>query len=504
MFYSDLLPISDQTVITVKLTDFSSGMNTKLDTNVMPLNLARNTYNFNFSTGALTTGMGFQDLTLPDPYGDIKTMEVPTNVTDIKKLWVYKRWVDVTQTFSPLLLFYSEASGDGGNDEIYWGRVESPNTEFTSLININFTSCPVGINLRTDGSDKFFFCPTNSTDSLTTWDSLTSPEEWPTAPVITSLAYHANRLFATIGGDKSQIWFSSDVDPTNWIVNAFDGGYIEMTDERGTLNSVISYNNYLYIIREFGITRLSGSGDQSEFVVRHLALSSSQIFANTAVLCGDVVVMLCRDGIYQFDGLEMTKLTLGFENLFKEMDNSYACAAFLDGKYYLACKMDTKDYRFLDDTTNMTNNCLIELDLETGEYSILRGVDICALTTIQYKNISKLVACFGSTYKNRLGELTYNGKVFGTPTQKVWESPYTDMGYPSRNKIIKSITMLNKHDSQIGVFVDGKTHIFDVPASENKAVKVPINLRGNTFAIAFYSTENDAYISNPQMEVNLE
>ena len=503
MYYNDVLPINDQTVIKVKLSDFSSGMNTAVDTNILPLNVARNTYNFNFSTGALTTGMGFKDLTLPKTSGT-KTMVVPTAITKIKKFWVYRRWLEATKKFSPLMMIYSEGSGTDGANEIYWGRVITSDTAFYSLVGIDFTSLPVAINLRTEDMDRIFLCPSNSNDYLTTWDSLNLVQTFPSAPEITSLAFHANRLFATIGGDKSQIWFSSDTDPTNWLLTSFDGGYIEMTDDRGTLNSVISYNNYLYIIREFGITRVSGSGEQNEFVVRHLAQSNSKIFANTTVLCGDRIMMLCRDGVYQFDGLEMTKLTLGFENLFKDMDNSSACAAFLDGKYYLACKMDANDYNEVTDLSGMTNNCLLEYDIKTGEYSILRGVDICSLTALQHDTISKLVACFGSVYENRIGELTHDGKVFDTMTSKVWESPYTDMDYPNKNKIIKSVTLLNKYASKIGVFVDGQSYMFDIPPSENKAVKVPINLRGNTFAIGFYSTQELAYLSNPQIEINLE
>lgn len=499
MYYSDILPLSDQTVLKVKLSDFSSGMNTSVDTNILPLNLARNTYNFNFSTGALTTGMGFKDFSLPCSAGT-KIMNVPEEVTSIKKVWVFKRWVEETQNFSPLLIIFAE--NNTGN-QIYWGRVITVDTRFYPLSNAPFNSMPVGINLRTEGTDKMFFCPSSTSDSLTTWDGLHSAISFPSAPAITSTAFHANRLFATIGGDKSQIWFSSDKDPTNWLANAFDGGFIEMNDERGTLNHAISYNNYIYIIREYGITRVSGYGEQNEFVVRHLALSNSKIYASTAVLCGDRIMMLCRDGIYQFDGMEMSRLTLGFENLLKDMDNNYAYGAFMDGKYYLACKMKSNDY-IQQDEDNSKNNSLIEYDIKTGEYSILKGVDITSLTTVQHDNISKLVACFSGEYQNRLGELTHDGLIFGNVTHKVWESPYTDMGYPNKNKIIKSVSLLNKHPSKIGVIVDGKSHIFEIPTSKNKAVKVPINLRGNTFAIAFYSDESLAYLSNPQIEINLE
>lgn len=496
MFYSDILPLNTQTTLNVKLSDFSSGINTKIDTNLLPLNVARNSYNFNFSTGALTTGMGFKTLTLPTAYND-KTFVIPEGVTGIERLWIYKRYDPDAKKYSPLIVIYTSEK------EFYWALVETTSNQFFKLSNITFSAAPIGINLRTNGTDKFFFCPTSSSDSLTVWDGVNLPQSYPSAPVLTSVDYHANRLFATIGGDKSQVWFSSDLNPTNWTVSSFDGGFIELTDPRGALNKVVSYNNYLYIIRELGITRVSGYGQQTDFVVRNLSQSNSRIFSNTASLCGDRLMMLCQDGIYQFDGLELRKLTLGFESLFEGVDNSSACGAFLDGKYYVACRMNFNDYVSKNDD-GLTNNALIEYDIKTSEYSILRGVDIRGLTVLHHNNIHKLIANFGGDHIAKIGELTHDGKLFDVNTQKVWESPMTDMGYPGKNKIIKSITLLNKFESKIAIFANGESYYFNIPASKNRAVKVPINLRCNTFAVGFYSTESDAYISNPQMEINLE
>lgn len=504
MFYKDLLPINNQTTLKVKLTDFSSGMNTKVDGNILPLNVAKNTYNFNFSSGALTQGLGFKDLTIPYGTDFTKTMQVPQNVTKIEKVWVYKRYVAQSQTFSPLLVFFSSHSGNDNANELYYGRVETALNTFNLITNGEFSQVPVGINLRINGQDSILFCA-GSNDSMKTWDGINLPQIYPNAPKITSLAKHANRLFATVCGDKSKLLFSAESNPTAWNENSFEGGYIELVDERGTLNRVLSYNNSLYVIREFGITRLTGAGEEDQFVLKHLSLSNSQIYAKTACLCGDRILMLLRDGLYVFDGIELSKLNLGFESLLQNVDNSNACSEFLDGKYYLALKIDTNDFRYSHDSEqNFKNNALLEYDINTGEYSILRGIDICSLTAFQHQNISKLIACFNSNYENRIGELTHDGKVFGTNTTKVWESPYTDFGYPDKNKIIKSITLTNKNDSEIAVFVEGKKHVFAIPQNQTKTVKVPINLRANMFAIGFYSNSDDCYISNPQIEINLE
>ncbi len=506
MFYSDLLPTGDQTVLKVKLTNFSGGINTKIDANLLPLNVAKNSYNFKFTTGALKTGMGFKDLTIQNDFGT-KTMEIPEGVVQIQKVWIFKRYVKSTETFSPLFLIFCKSVSDSDEtqtqNKIFAGRFVTSFNKFNYMEDFSFSDVPVGMMLRIDGTDKFVFCPSNSTDNLQIWDSIFSPQSFPDAPEIKSLAYHADRLFATVGGDKSQLWFSAESDPSLWSVEDFAGGYIEICDERGSLNSVISYNNNLYIIRDFGITRLTGTGDQSNFVVKNLSLSNSQIYEKTVTLCGDRILMFCQDGLYVFDGLEMNKLTLGFEELFENVDNSKACSAFLNGKYYLALKMNFCDSRYDFEDENFTNNALLEYDITTGEYSLLRGVDICSLTAFQYQNNSKLIACFNGDFQNRLGELTNDGVIFGTPTTKVWESPYTDIDYPNKTKIIKAITLQNKFDMQIGVCVDGKNYVFDVKASQ-KATRVPINLKGNLFSVGFYSNVANAYVSNPQIEINLE
>lgn len=500
MYYNDVLPIGNQKVIKLKLSDFSGGINTDIDANVLPMNMAHNTYNFDFSSGSLKPGMGFRDLLLFDSISkQYKTMEVPSTVSQITKTWMFRRWDDFQNFYSPLLIFYT------ADNKFYAGLMNLPITEFLEMPSSDsFSKTPVGMNLRVDGVNKFFWCPSKSGEYLACWDGYDGIEHWPSAPEITGLAYHANRLFATIGGDKTQLWFSSDTDPTNWVALDFYGGYIEMSDERGMLNSVISYNNYLYVIREFGITRVSGAGEQNDFVVRHLTQSNSKIYSSTATLCGDRIMMLCRDGLYRFDGMEMSKVMLGFENLFKDMDNTNAVGAFLDGKYYLACKMRQNDYQTVEDDSSKVNNTLLEYDIKTGEYSLLRGVDIRALTELQYENMSKLVVNFNDDgYKNRIAELTHDGKIFGVPTQKVWESPSTDLGYPGSYKIIKSIELLNRENSKLGIYADGKVNYFDLPAS-NKPIRVPINIRATTFAVGFYSSEENCYISNPQLEVALE
>ena len=170
-------------------------------------------------------------------------------------------------------------------------------------------------------------------------------------------------------------------------VSEFEGGYIELTGERGTLKKVIESNNYLYVIREYGISRVSAWGLQSDFVVKNMYLTTGKLYYNSAVLCGNTILMLCKDGLYYFDGVSMEKLNLGLDKYFENVDNSSAVGAFLDGKYYLACKLNYNDGRTIGcESLTYTNNTVT-----TNLLSLSFGLVPEEYRHIVYDNLTQLV-----------------------------------------------------------------------------------------------------------------
>ena len=497
MFYKDILPINEHTVLKVKLSNFQNGVDVKTEQNILPLNIARKTFNYNFNSGALTSGLGFCDLTFPINNG-IKTMSIPEDVTGIKNFWVFKYFDENLKIYEPVLVFYTS------ENKFFWAAIKTTDDNFYEMYDFVFEAEPVAITMDIGGENKIVFCSNSSNDKLTTWDGTNLPESFPNTPQINTLALHANRLFATVGDMKNELWFSDETNPCNWNVSEFDGGYIKINDERGTLNNVISYKNYLYIIREFGISRVSGYGEQTDFTVKHMALSNSRIYEKSAVLCGDVIIMLCKDGLYSFDGLNLSKINVGFSDMLTKSDNTNAVGGFLDGKYYLACRLNFEDDLVMgcEAFDGYVNNSLIEMDINTGEYLILRGVDICAFRPVHDENISKLVACFKTQYKNKLGELTHDGVVFNNPTKKVWTSPKTDLGYPDKTKVLRNLFLNSKEDIVIEFDADGVKHSVAVKGSD-KPIKVPLSFKAEIFSVTFISETENCNISNPQLEINL-
>lgn len=491
MFYTENLPNLNKTSLRVKISDFSKGINTTVTENILPLNYAVNSYNFNFKSGALTEGLGLKELEIKNE-STTKTMNTPANVTKIKKFWHFRRYDKAMEQFSPLMMIYCD---DG---VVYTGRLGTLDTNFYD-VGISFDTEPIGINYRLNDFDSFLCCAPNK---IVTYNGNTNPVTYTeNVPDITSVALHAGRLFATTGGDQSQLWFSDDLDPTNWNVSEFEGGYIELTDERGTLKKVIESNNYLYVIREYGISRVSGWGLQDEFTVKNLYLTTGKLYYNSAVLCGGVIVMLCRDGLYYFTGSNMQKLDLGLDKYFENVDNDYAIGAFLDGKYYLACRLNFNDDLLIGcETSTYQNNALIEYDLDTDNVNILRGVDICSLTPLQTEWFSKLVVCRNDSEQDKLSEVTHDGKIYATPTNKSWTSAYTDMGYPAYKKALKNLYLTTKYDIDVTFNIDGKNYSFQIKGSDIPT-KVPINLTAKRFNITFSTNGQFCEISNPELEV---
>lgn len=78
------------------------------------------------------------------------------------------------------------------------------------------------------------------------------------APKVVSMCLHYERLFAIVEGERVQLRFSDDLNPTNWTTSATEGGYIELLDERGPMNKVLSFGDYLYVFAtlEFRVSQL--------------------------------------------------------------------------------------------------------------------------------------------------------------------------------------------------------------------------------------------------------
>lgn len=499
MFYKKPLLVKNTSNVKLKVSNFAGGVNTEIDENSLPMKYAKLSYNYRLSNGALKTGIGFNTLKFLNSNSgseehSLTFIEAPT---EINKVWLFPFYNTSTKEKEHLLLI-------SGDNKMYYSHIISDH-EFIYEINnpVSFTSVPNAIYYNLNGEDVMLI--TSATDGMLVFHPQIINPLLTDAPKITSMCRHYERIFAIEEGKRTKLVFSANLDPTNWNVDIDEAGHIDLADERGALEKVVSFNDYVYIFKEYGISRLSAYGDQTEFSISNLFVSSGKIYGNSVCLCGDRIMFLSKDGIYAFNGYSTSKLSLNIESLFSGMDNENCASAYFNGKYYLALKLNFNDDKAVGCENfegGCVNNALLEIDLKTGDIEIVRGVDIKSLCAIEYERVSKLVAAFNGEHKNKLAELTLDGNIFDNPLKKSWLSSFTNLGYPNKTKKIKCVNLIAKKPCTFKLKTDKEERCYQVEGS-NKTTTILTNLPGEMFQFEFESEHCEAEISNVEIEISI-
>ena len=95
-----------------------------------------------------------------------------------------------------------------------------------------------------------------------------------------------------------------------------------------------------------------------------------------------------------------------------------------------------------------------------------------------------------------------SGKIFETPTHKLWSSPMTDFGYPDRYKYIKEMYLYSKTDITLKIYYDDKEKELKVKGKDcNQTIK--LNIKARKFRVDFVCDEVEANVSSPEVLVGV-
>ncbi len=483
--------------------NFFNGINSDYDEYILPITYSKSTYNFCYNSGALTTGLGINKLKLPKTQiiGDDENRVVDfSDRFEFKASWLFRKKHDVIigqeGLFYSNYLIFQTTSGDFYLYDI------CTNTEYIKKIeNINLTSVPVVLNYNLNSKDSVLIC---SNEGMWVFDlSLSKAIKIENAPQIKSMCLHYERLFVTTHNDLNSVWFSDDLNPTNWNVSLSEAGFISYNDESGIVNKVISFNDYVYVFRDYGISRITAYADQTEFSSHNLFVSSGKIYGESVCVCSDKVLMLTQNGIYIFDGYSTTKLNLNINKLLENTQNPFVQSCYLNGKYYLACRLNFNDNKSVGcEADNYKNNVLLELDLQTKTLNILRGVDVRHLNAVADDKVNKVIAFYYVKDKYLMGEVGKFGALNGVPTTKCWVSPMGDLGYPEKQKVIKTVYLKSNVPLKIIINTEKICRQFNVKP-KNNLIKLNTLIKGNLIAINFETVEAECNISSPTVVVGL-
>lgn len=363
-----------------------------------------------------------------------------------------------------------------------------------------FTSTPKSLSYTLNGENVMFF--SDKEQGLFIWKGEGDPEKLENAPLIKNMIVHNERLFVTVQNDPYTLWFSDDLDPTNWNVSLTGAGFIKFADERGKLLNIISFGGYLYLFREYGISRLNAYGEQTDFSITHLFTPSGRIYEDTVVLCGDRIMFGSSEGIFTFDGANAIRVLTCLDDYFKVIPTS--CAGFYEGKYYIASYKIFDDESFgAEDSPYSVHTCLLEYHVFTKKFIMHRGMDIRLICPVRNFNVVFVDCdnnlCIVDNYDNdligdmNLGDMNEYFDFYG-----MWRMPFTDLGIPDEEKYLESIVFNCTGSAEVIVKTETDTVSVKVDASPF-LVEIPIHLTGKVFSVAFKLIDRYMQISKPTL-----
>ena len=423
----------------IVLTDFSGGVDSFSNDSVLPLKFAKRSFNFKFSSGALEDGAGL--CPLEDVLKNANCL-VPAAAV---RCYFFKKYDYENAKTDDRLMVYA---ADGAMYEL---KLNDVSPQFNLIDSLSFASPPNAVNYKYNDEDCIIFSAAG--EGLKIYFGYGYPLEAANAPEITSMCIHYERLFAT-GENKTTLWFSDDFDPANWYISLDEAGFIDMPDERGALIKAVSFLDYLYVFRAHGISRVSAYGDQSEFSVTSLFVSSGKILPQSIAVCGDRILFLAQDGLFRFDGINTRRILEGYGEIFTNAKT--ARAEFLNGTYYLLADIEDG---------GKAERVLLTYEIAKNSAHISK-LPIDDMTKIAADDLSTTVFISGG----KLCALSDKAAVLNKPLKKIWQSPFTDFN-ENRQKIIRQISLWLFGEAQITI--------------DNKSEKRTVNLNGRGDIVSF-------------------
>ena len=353
---------------------------------------------------------------------------------------------------------------------------------FTEIPNITLAEPPEAECYNFNGTDVIIF--SKSGGGIYIYDGTTTTAV-NDAPIITSMCFHNERLFVTTGGADNALWFSDDFDPTNWNVSLTEAGFIDLNDFRGDMKRVVSFGDYLYVFRTFGITRITAYSDQRLFSAANVFQSSGKIYEKSITVCGNCILFMASDGLYRFDGVSATKISGKLSDyLVPEFDE-------VKGQYY-------NGYAYMLVLTKSGDTSLrqvLRIDPKTSDASFMT----VALKDLTLISSEKKYALLGVAYGySEICEVCPECKFLGNNPKILWRNKESDFDLPSVKTLTK-VTLYVDKPIKLRVIADGVKHEYELEGSTLPTVVKP-NIRGVKFCLEVEGTKSGTVISEPTIE----
>lgn len=475
MFYDREYTIPKPKRKKVILSGFKGYDETKLSSD-LPCDYVDSVYNFKFKNGRLVNPYGINDLDLngtsmPVLSEELKKKDKRLFSTDFKR--------EDGSLNTALVITY-----DGGIDYACIGDGEWTHLDCTGF----FTD---GVNYLYEDDDLLILSGEQGIKVFRNGELL----DVEYSGSIGGLCVHYERIYAIAKGVRNSLWFSDNFDPFNWNVSIDEGGYINFDGTLGEVRAIKSFINYLYVFCDYGIYRLTAFADQNQFSMKKVYTSCGRIFAPTVTDCGEYIAFASEDGIYLFDGYDVTRYSVKANDLLASgFEDVYACYAH--HKYILSFTNPCEgNYGML--TRQRDNNILLIFDLADKSVNIMRGISFSRLLPLNMSDYNRIIGL--SEDSEGIVQLDDSGLYVGKPLIKYWQSPEIDFDSPSSMKVLRNIEYNTPYRYVFGIIANDERQEFVLTPDENRKA---LYVKAQKFVFYIRSDNINENIKPPRLTVD--
>lgn len=387
-------------------------------------------YNYNPSVELKNT-MGVNVAKFPILSGMPNTLELNIaglEVESVEGIAYFKQYfANSGDTIHRLLVYCNDK-------KLYLNELLDGSTNLYWLYELTFNSPPIALAFKIGDNDAIILA---GNDKMVIWETNFSPYTVTNAPIITSMCMNEGALFCTLVEPAFKIWYATDLKAENIGKLDSNSGYIVLADDLGYARKIVTYDESVYVFRDYGISKINNV--KGEMSVSQVYLSRTKIFTNTVAICGNIILFLTKDGLYSFNGVKVTRTNIDISK-FLPTENNYAVGSSLGNYYYLALKLDMKDGKqMLCEAGEYKNNTLIVVDINSYDYQIIRGVDIKTLLPVMAEDFESMLLTFNSVYTDKVGQVISTPCIFTNDLEKLWTSAELTKNF--NNKLFTHLTV---------------------------------------------------------------
>ena len=404
-----------------------------------------------------------------------------TNIQGITYFEQYSKSLGVTVH---RLLVYAD------DKKVYINQLVDDMYDLFWLYSLTFDSAPQILCYKHDDEDYMLL---TSDNLMKVWRAGYSPYTIENVPIVTSMCACDGYIFCTIKDPAFKIWYTKEFDAEKVGNVSNVSNYISLEDDLGDAKKIVTFNEQVFVFREYGITKIEMV--KKEVFVSQIYLSNTRIHINTVNICGNNILFLTNDGIYSFNGVKVNKIELDLIDQLN-INCEKAVASSLADKYYIALKVDFGDNKTVLGEEDGLNNVLLIVDINDFSYQLIRGVDIKQMLPVKNEYFEKMLVIFNTGPIDKIGEIVRGSKFMEDNLPKFWACENLIDG--ANTKLLTKLNVYADEGVKFCLNCEGIDYCFTT--YHNGLNEFAFKIMAKDVSLEISSSEESAIVKNVMLE----